>query len=159
MSVPVLLAVALNMQAALQQIARASGYFTDVKATSVVLNPVMLQAVPVTETPWVNVGHLIAPVPPRNFATTRPTAILDRWRFTLEAAIDAPGTDNASKLTAMANFAADVEVALCVDLQRGGLCQYTYVLQETQYPGSPEQTRVYVEIPVEVTLRRNFGQP
>lgn len=158
MSAPVLLAIVLNMQTALQAISVGSGYFNTVKPTSVVLDDVELLTIPSTETPYFIVGHLVEPVA-RNFETTKPTGILEKWRVTVDARIDAPGTGTARKLTALTQLEADVEKALCVDLQRGGLAQYTYTGQATCYTNFAQQNIAMLRIPVEILLRREYGVP
>jgi hypothetical protein len=114
--------------------------------------------VPATETPFLVIGHRVEPVS-RDFKGSRPTAIQERWRFVLEAALDAPGSDTARKLTASAQFAADVEVACVQDPQRGALALYTYVMQPTTYTGLANQNRLYVEVPIEVLVQRQYGVP
>lgn len=158
MSAPVLLSIVLNMQAAIQAIAVSGGYFYDVKATSVILNPKPLAAVPTTEVPFLIVGHRVDAVL-RNFTGSRPVSIQDRWRVVIEGRIDAPADDTASKLTAFSNFTADLEKALLVDPQRGGLALYTYVQQPIPYMGDDSQSQLYFEQPVEVLLQRAYGSP
>lgn len=161
MSTPVLLSVVLSLQTALQAISTASGYFNDLKASSVVLDATPLSAIPPTEVPFLVIGHLVAPVE-RDWHRSRSGAlgaIQDRWKITLEAVIDAPGMGTARKLTALTNFEADVEKAVTVDLQRGGLALYTYVMQGTRYTGLANQNRCYIEIPIDVLLSRPYAQP
>src|SRR4051812_36651351 len=119
MSTPVVLAIVLNMQTSLQAISKAGGYFNDVKATSVVLDPEPLINAAATEVPKMVVGHRVEPIE-RNFRGSKPVSIQDRFRIVIEAVLDVSGgTDTARKLTAIAELVADVEQALCVDLQRG----------------------------------------
>lgn len=158
MSVPVILSIVLNMQTALQAITASAGYFNTIKPTSVVLDAVALMSVSPTELPYIVLGHRVEPIE-RSFATSRPVAIQDRWRITLEARIDQPGTGSARKLTVLSQLEADIEKALTVDPQRGGLALYTYVQQGTRYTGLPDQDMTYLEIPVEVLLQRAYGQP
>lgn len=163
MSTPVLLAVILHMQASLQGIRTAAGYRTDVRPSCVVIDPVDL--VTAAETPFVVLGHRIEPQG-RTFGRSRPNGIQDIWRVVLEARVDAPGSDTARKLTAAANFVADVEQALVDDfghgagwgITRGGLVLDTRVAQETQYLSPGNQHAVYLEIPVEVRIQRAYGQ-
>ncbi len=154
---PVLLAIVVNLQAALQAIT-APTYFNTVKPTSVVLDPVALDVVSTTELPFLVVGHRIEVIGPRLY-TSRPVSIKIRRRIVIEAVLDAPGTDFAHKLTAIQQLVADVETALTVDVTRGGLALDTRVEDETLYVGLATQSRCYVEIPVEVTFGRKHGQP
>jgi hypothetical protein len=154
---PVLLAIVLNLQAALQAIT-APTYFNTVKATSVVLDPVALDVVSTTELLFLVVGHRIEVIGPRLF-TSRPVSIKIQRRIVIEAVLDAPGTDFAHKLTAIQQLVADVETALTVDVTRGGFALDTRVEDETPYVGLANQSRCYVEIPVDVTFGRKYGQP
>lgn len=162
MSTPVLLAIVLNMQTALQGISTAAGYFNTVKLTSVVLDPIALTMESPTELPFVVIGHLIEPVD--QVFTSRGgiggrSAMLLTDRIILEAALDAPGTSTARKLTAIAQFAADVEVALVKDVSRGGWAMDTRVKQFTSFVGLPAQSRCFVQVPIEIKYGRQYGQP
>lgn len=161
MSMPVLLSIVLNMQAALQAISTAAGYFNDIKPTSVVLDAQALAPVSPTEVPFIVLGHMVEPVN-REWGRSRSGvlgAIQDRWRIVLEARVDAPGLGTARKLTALTNFEADVEKALTLDLQRGGLALYTYVMQGTRFTGLANDPMSYLQIPVEILLDRPYAQP
>jgi hypothetical protein len=164
-SVPVLLQIVLNMQLALQAISTANGYFNDIKPTSVAIDPVALMTVPVTEVPYLVVGHLVEPIA-RSFQTSRPVAIRDTYRITIEARVDAPGFDTARKLTAIYQFAADVEKALLADLNGPGsgltrnfLAMDTRVQIPVPHVGLANENVCYVEIPVEILMQRQYGQP
>jgi hypothetical protein len=157
---PTLLAILLHVQASLQAIAAGGtpSYFTTVKPTSVILDAVGLDIESVTECPFIVLGNRIEVVAPRLY-TSRPVSIKVQRRIILQAALDAPGEDYARKSLAIAQFVADVEVALTQDLTRGGLALDTRVEDETAYMSFPAQSRCYVEIPVEVTFGRKYGQP
>ena len=66
---------------------------------------------------------------------------------------------SCAQTTAIAQFVADVELALTQDVTRGGLAMETRVEDETYFTGLPSQSRCYVEIPVDVTFGRKYGQP
>lgn len=158
MTVPIGLAVVLNLQAALQGIARSAGYFNDVKATSVVLDPQALDAMPTTEMPFIVLDV------EENGTTvysgiSKPNAIQNHWTIPLLARVDAEGGDTSQKRRAAWQFHADVEKALTVDLQRGGLAQYTYLNWPQFYFGLPSEIEVYVKIPIEIHLQRSYGNP
>ena len=166
-SMPIVLALCFSLQAALQRISTAGGYFYDVKPSSVVLDAQNLTGVNLTDVPFLVVGHQVEPVT-RDFNSSRPVAVKDRWRFMLAGRVDAPGFDTSVKQTALSQFEADIEKALTVDPQRldlntltGGVCQqalYTYVGQGTRYMGEPDQAMCFLEMPVEVLLQRTYGQ-
>jgi hypothetical protein len=154
---PTVLAIILNVQAALQAIAAADGYNTTVRASSVVIDPIDLATVNATDVPFLVVGDYTPGE--RDFATSRPVAIKDRFTLTLAFRIDALGTDRARKETAAWQLVADIETALAKDPQRGQKALYTYVQQPEIYPGPPTTNQVYGEVPVEITLQRAYGQP
>jgi hypothetical protein len=162
MSIPVILSVVASMQTALQAIATASGYYNDVKPTSVVLDaPTSLSAVSPTEVPYFVLGHLVDPVN-RDWHRSRGGtlgAIQDRWRITVEARVDANGTTTSRKRTALAQLEADIEKALTVDLFRGGLAEYTFVMQATGSMGLGNQNITYLSVPVDVLISRPYAQP
>lgn len=158
MSVPIVFAIVLDVQAAIQAIATGAGYNYDVKATSVVIDPKDLTAVPSTETPFTVVGD--PEVGSRDFAGSRPNAIKDRFTIRLMTRVEAPGTDRARKTLAAWLWAADVETKLSRDPQRGGRALYTYVQQPIVYYSlMPSATAIVIEIPVEILMQRAYGSP
>jgi hypothetical protein len=152
----VVLAILLDMQTAMRAITTSDGYFYTVKETSVVLDPEPLELVPATELPYVVFGDMTSNG--RSFATSRPVAIKDDFTVDLWFRVDVPmGANKARKLTAGWNFAADMEVALTRDPQRGERALYTYVEQPTIHAGVPASNQVYGQVPVRVTLQRAYG--
>ena len=156
---PVILAALLNMQTTLQGITRANGYFNDIKATSVVLDPTSLEQVPDTELPFI-----VLDVEENGIngysGISKPNAIKRDWTVPLRAMLIAPDTDSSAKRRAAWQFYADVETALAVDPQRGQTVMYTYV----QWPsaiacGLPSQRKVYVEIPIAFKAHQDYGRP
>lgn len=163
MSVPVILAIVTSLQTALQGIATGAGYFYDVQASSVVLDAVPLNTVPATQVPFLVVGHKVDPMQREYGRSSRGGsrfgAIEDRWRITIEARVDAPGIDTARKMTALRELEADIEKAVLVDARRGGLALFTYPMQGTVYTGLANQNMCFLEVPLEVLLARNLGEP
>lgn len=157
MSTPVALAILLSLQSALQGISIAGGYTFDVKASSVDLDPRDLTAVPLTETPF----FVLADGKLRTEGgTSRPVSVKSYIDVTLFARVDAT-TDKDAKTTAAWQLYADIEKALLVDPQRGGLALFTYPDYENQtafYYGPPSQTFALLEIPVRVSLQRVYGR-
>lgn len=157
MSTPVALAILQSLQAALQAVAIAGGYNFDVKASSVVLDPQDLTAVASTETPF----FVLADGKLRTEGgTSRPVAVKSYIDVSLCARVDAASADKDAKTIAAWTLYADIEKALLVDPQRGGLALYTYPDYENQtafYYGLPAQTFVLLEIPVRVALQRAYG--
>jgi hypothetical protein len=76
------------------------------------------------------------------------------------ARVDAPVADADARTTVAWRLYADVEKALLVDPQRGGVALFTYPDYEAQtqmYFGLASQGLVIVEIPVRVLLQRVYG--
>lgn len=156
MSVPVLLSIVLNMQAALQTITAANGYNYDIAATSVVLDPEPpLGEVPSSSTPFLRLGHLIEPVS-RDFKS-KPYALQDRWRIVVQGIVDCQGFAAGELVAARAQLEADVERALMVDPTRGGFALFTYPQQSTMDGPMPNEVRAYIDVPVEVLVQRRAG--
>lgn len=163
MSVPVILAIVTSLQSALQGISTGRGDFYDVQSSSVVLDAVPLATIPPTQVPFLVVGHRVEPMD-RDFGRsgrggTRLGSIVDRWRITVEARVDAPGIDTARKMTALRNLEADIEKAVLVDSRRGGLALMTYPMQGLVYTGLANQNMCFLEVPLEVLVQRNLGEP
>lgn len=158
MSTPFITQIVENMATALRAISTASGYNNTILASSVRVDPANITMFPATETPIVCLGHRIEPVS-KDFTGSKPVSVKERWRITLEVVLDVENDveDNSKKMTARFLFAQDVERALVVDPQRGGLALYTYVMQDSAYPDVDSNTRLYMEIPVEVLMQRVYG--
>lgn len=158
MSVPIILSVLLNLQATLQGISAASGYFNTIKASSVVLDPVELQTVPSSEVPYIVLASEVAGQ--NQYTTSKPTAIRNEFTVPLHARIDVPGSPDGLKLrTAAWQFYADVETALAKDPFRSATVMFTYVEWPTFHFGLANQNQVYIEIPVRFLLQRTYGKP
>lgn len=153
---PVVLAALLNLQTALQGIATSAGCFYDVKASSVVLDPVALDSVPTTETPFL---VLDGETGQNDYTTSRPVAIKNDFTVTLYVRIDAAGDDSSRLRTAAWKFYADVERRVALDPQRGGVAMFTYVQWPTFHLGLASQGQVILEIPIRILLQRTYGQP
>jgi hypothetical protein len=160
LSVPVVLGVILNIQAALQSLSRTGGYFNDVKSTSVVLDPISLETINPTDTPFTVVDE--EPGEGKNDfgpSTSRPVQLKNRFTIRLRTRLDVPGDDPGRLRTAGWQWYADVEKVLLVDPQRGARALYTYVQWPSIYLGLASQSQVYVEIPIEILLNRVYGVP
>lgn len=163
---PIITTIALSLQAALQAVVAGGSYYNTIKPTSVVLDMVDLSTIPMTEVPYVIVGARIEPVD-REFGQSQSRgggplgfgSISDRWRFVLHARIDIAGFDSGKKLAALAQLEADIETAVLVDARRGGVAMMTYPMQANRYTGLANSNQCFLEMPVEVLLRRNLGQP
>ena len=156
---PVVLAVLLDLQAALQSITRANGCFYDVKPTSVSLDPIALQSVPVPDVP-----AFVIELPPSGeitYQTSRPTAVKNDFTIQVHARVDAPGqaTDRTRKTIAALRLVADIERRLAVDPQRSNVALYTYVAWPEIFFGEPSQSEIYLTVPVRVLLQRTYGEP
>lgn len=170
LTTPIVFTIGKSLQAALQAISVSGGYFNDLKATSVTIDAAALEMVPSTEVPWICVAAKVEPIG-RDFNTSRPVAVKDRWRFILNARVDAPGgASTEARNAVMAQLEADIEKALTVDPERQDLntltsgviakALYTYVGQASRYAFvSGDQLMCFLELPVDVTVQRVYGQP
>ncbi len=87
--------------------------------------------------------------------------IKDRFPVVIYGRVDATGlSDSARRLTVFEQLAADVERCLTRDITRGGLAIDTRVLPPREpYIELDPVNSVYLEQPVEVVVRRIYGQP
>lgn len=163
MSTPTLLAIVLNLQLTLQSISIANGYNVDVKASSVVLDvPGDVLALPTTEVPFFVVGHRIEPLQ-RSISGSRPNTVDDWWRIVIEVMLDASANDTASKTTALIQMEGDIEkaVAAAAWIHAGGAtgARDALVQQASRYMGFSNQSRCFLEQPIDVKFNRTYGQP
>lgn len=159
MSEPLIYQVILNIQTALRGISQSTGYNYTVRSSSVIVDPANVIVAPLTETPIFVIGHRVEPVGERSFTTSRPNAVKERWRVTMEIVVDVENDleDGSKKAAARFRLVQDIERALTVDPTRGGIALYTYVMQDTAYPDIESQTRLYLEVPVDILMQRSYG--
>ncbi len=149
------LAIRKDLQASLQAMTLAGGYHWDVKPTSVVRDPVNLELVSPTETPFFVLGET-EPVKREFFPALQ---LEDQILVMLYGRVDGFGQD--AKDDAFENVIADIEKALNVDIKRGGHASDTRLRQPfASATGLQNQTMVIFAQPIEVRLEmRTYGQP
>jgi hypothetical protein len=145
-----------SLQAALQAISVAGGYYFDVVATAVKLDPNQ------------DVEDLIAPGGPRPFVVLELKP--DTWEYTpagqLRLAVklavhwvsDSTPTDDASRLQTFFRGCADVERAIALDISRGGLAVDTRITGRT-LDLAVDGAQVWAVLDVEILTRRTYGSP
>lgn len=159
---PVEYRILLSLQTALQQIAVAGGYHYDVAAIAVKLDP------------NVSVEQLIGDSALRPFVILEmlPDAydysgvkggpigrgrVIVKAPFIVHAVNDSDVVVDESWIWTYYRLVADVEQALAVDIQRGGLAYETRVLTRKFQTFNGEQ--VWASVQGEVRLTRNYGDP
>jgi hypothetical protein len=146
-----------NLQAALQQIAVASGYHHTVAATSIKLNPDSAD------------DAFNRPDGPRPFALleVRP----ERWEYfpSLEVRLvqpvivhfvgDSTPTSDESRIQTFYRLCADIERAIAVDPGRGGYAIDTRIVRRTLHSDDVDGKEVQASVELEMPLRRTYGAP
>lgn len=154
------LSVRKNIQAALQAMTINGGYHWDVRADSVVRDPVALDFVSTTETPFFVLGQL-EPMKNTGARAFLPALQLeDELLMNIFVRVDAPGSNPNRKDDAAEHMLADIEKALTVDITRGGYAIDTRLHQPpAAVIGLPTEDRMILTQPVEIRVQRSYGQP
>lgn len=162
---PQLLAGVLAIQTALQGIATASGYFYDVPAGNIVLDPVDLATV--ASAPFGVLGGNISTLSlQKELMDLSGTKLQDTLTLPFIARVDAPGSDFVSKFTAYVQWISDVEKAMATAAFGPG--QVLNGLTVVAWPktvaaasmGDPSNRMVIVTIELSVKFKlRTNGQP
>lgn len=138
-------------------ISTASGYFYDVAAGAVVMNPKE------------KIEDLIAPDGPRPFVIIQMGANADSWRYqpadqlrvdmpvTVHWVHDAVAGSDASKAERFSRGSADVEKAICADRSLGGLVMDTRI--QGRSLDDDDGRVVWVVLPIVITFYRTYGEP
>lgn len=158
------------VQTALRGINGASGGYTWAvpASTSVVLDDCDVAAVPATECPYVLIAGWENST--RKWGTSKGAdpalpgnAVWEKARLTIFASLDIPiglfMPDADRKQIGIDGWIADVETALCRDVTCGRKASYVEIAQAMASKGEPNQSRVFVIIPVDVVWRRTYGSP
>jgi hypothetical protein len=164
-----LLKAILDVQTSLQAIRIADGFNFDVKAASVVTDPVAIDTVPLTELPYFVIGGGDEAFSlDRDYTPSRYSK--DIVRLPVWARGDAAGTSFVRKMTIWTQLLADIERALTgargsvskdTNITRGGVAIDTRLLtSEAPFIGLGTQSIVLVKQLVEIRLNpRPFGEP
>lgn len=145
-----------NLQSALAAITVAGGYFYDVAATAVKLDPDH------------EVQDLVSPDGPRPFLVL--DVAPEKWQYaqanqvklvlpvTVHWIAESDPTIDEDRVRMFYRACADIEQAAAADLGRGGLAADTRVVRR-QLVETVEGPRVWAQVQVEIHLHRTFGQP
>lgn len=152
---PVELRIIQNLQAALLAISVAGGYHHDVAGFAVKLDP------------NVDVESLLGELKLRPFAILELTPDAFEYSPSNMVRIEMPATvhfvndsdpaDDASWLGEFTRLCADVEQAIALDTQRGGLAIDTRIESREYHTFGGQQ--VWAMVKLKVTLRRTYGAP
>lgn len=145
-----------NLQAALAAMTVAGGYFYDVAATAVKLDPDH------------DVQALIAPDGPRPFLVLDVAS--EKWQYAQAHEIklvlpvtvhwigESDPTVDEDRVRMFYRASADVEQSVAVDISRGGLAADTRIVWR-QLVETVEGPQVWAQIRLEIHLHRQYGQP
>jgi hypothetical protein len=150
---PIRLSVLKSMQTALQGISTAAGYYFDVRAEAVTLDRRNLATATLLPAFVINsgAGGTRTYFPSMRMREIFPVVIYGR--------ADAMGIrDMSRRQTIFERLVADLERALTRDITRGGLAVDTRLQSPLEpYMEMDPINSVYIEQPVDVTLRRVYG--
>ena len=156
MAEPLEFQIVQNMQAALKGISVAGGYFHDVAALAVKLDPDH------------DVKSLIGDAPLRPFLlmviTTvpfeyveKPNQVLVLMNFAIHAIHDTDPSVDDSMLQTYFRSCADIEKAISIDESRGGFASDTRILNRVMHELEGQQ--VWAEVTGEIREHRTYGEP
>lgn len=148
-------AVLDNVCVALRAVTVAGGYRWDVRAESVQTDPMNPLTVPLDKLPFFLVEA--APTGQREFQPAN--ALKEYFRLVITAVAMAEGLAADRKTAVGEALAADVERALCVDIERGGLCSDTRVLVPEIIVGLGTDNKVVLVQEIECRIHRDHGAP
>jgi hypothetical protein len=148
--------ILLNLQQALQQIAVSGGYYFDVDPAAVRLD------VNVDDEALAGAGRL------RPFIVLEPQP--ESWEYSPAKQLllvmpvlihwvgDAAESSDPVRLQTFFRGCADVERAIAVDVQRGGLAADTRITERT-LDATTDGSTVWARVKTEMRIHRAFGQP
>lgn len=157
-STPIAFAIAQNVQAALQAISVDGGYFYDVDADAVKLDPeheVESRTAPDGPRPFVLIE---VSSPTFNFAEARGGEVHVTYAMAVHWVHDIDTTDDDALLTTFFRGLSDVERALTQDITRGGRAVDTRITSATLTPVG-DAGICWAEIKVDVISWRTYGAP
>lgn len=151
-------AILANLTTTLRGMTIAGGYHWDVKASSVVNDPVVLETVSPTELPFFYVSFAGGDGR-RDYQMNR--ILKERIAFIIVGRMpNANGLADDRKLETYANGVADLEKAIAVDISRGGHAIDTQLAQPDEpLVGIGQQNMVIVVQRLTVLTRRTYGKP
>lgn len=147
----------LDVQAALQAITTGGGYFHDVAAGAVSVDPA--DHLEVLTGTLVNQPFFIVEVSPARRLQYFPSMqLLEIVPVDVTAAMDAPQLVATSRLQTFERLCADIEKALTVDINRGNRASDTRIVDK-QMGMMVGAQRVIAIVQTEIRLHREYGKP
>lgn len=148
--------VVLHIQAAIQAISVASGYYYDVVDANVKLDPD--HGVETLDRPDVVPPIVLIEPRPDDFVYTPANQLRVVYGWRIHWFADADVTSDPSRVLTYARGCADVEKAIAVDVTRGGLAVDTRIVRREPDFGMAG-SRVWAALDVDVIVHREFGSP
>jgi hypothetical protein len=149
------LALLHDLQAALRAMTRAGGYRWDVKHESVVLDVCNIFDVDEIRLPF----FIVEPTDDGERRFEPAMQLEDEFIATITARVDAIGDGVDRRNTLGLRFAADIEKALTVDIERGGFAVDTRLRKPQIYSSAGGEQTVLVVQRVVMKLFRTYGDP
>jgi len=154
---PTELQILLNLQAALQAIAVASGYFHDVTPSAVKLDP-DFNVEAFTNANGIRPLVYLQPQPEEWRYVGMPSVLELRWPLKVHWIQSTAADTDQARAEAFYRGCADVERALTQDCTRGGLAIEHRILTRN-FNLANDGSTVWAEIETLVVVRRKYGQP
>ncbi len=145
----------LNVQTALRAISTAAGYGWTVRADSVALDVCNIFDVPVEHLPF----FIVEPTDDGQRTFEPAMQLEDEFVATLTCRVDAKGEGADRRNTIGLQLAADIEKALTLDVERGGLAADTRLRKPQIYSSASGEQTVIVVQRVVMKLFRTYGVP
>ncbi len=155
MAEPIEFRIVQNLQAALQAISVAGGYFYDVAAVAVKLDPnVDVESLigDQAQRPF-----LILEVAPDTFSYSPSRMVSIELPATIHFVTDSNPNDDSDFLRTFLRLCADAEQAIATDISRGGLAIDTRIT--TREYRAFGDSQVWAQIKTSTSVRRFYGSP
>lgn len=146
-----------NLQAALLAITVAGGYHYDVAALAVKLDP--NHGVEALIGPQKKRPFYVIELNPDAFAYSPSKLVTVTMPIRLHAVHDSDPTDDNSWLLTYLRLCADLEQAIAVDIQRGGLAIDTRIVSREFRVYDDDTALVWASAAIEIPVRRLYGTP
>ena len=156
MAEPLELQIIENLKTAVEGISVAAGFFHDVAALAVKLDPDHDVALLIRDTPLRPFFFMTVSISPFKYVE-KPNGILLLMNFAIHAVHDTDPTVDDSMLKTYFRLCADIEKAISVDISRGGLATDTKILNGKMHELEGQQ--VWAEVTGEIREHRTYGKP
>ena len=149
--------ILLNLQEALRGISTGSGYFFSVDSAAVSIDPVDVIEIVLgraASSPFFVIELGVSGRP----SYEKASQLLELLPFNVVAFANATNLDPVSRVKTYERLCADIEKALTVDIDRGGLATDTRITGK-QMQVTTGSLRVVAVIGLEVRTHREYGKP